>query len=468
VEMWLRLIHGHTWAYDPVATAVHATQRPGGITQSGRAESQYYVMRGFLKNRERYRDALGFEKILQNTAHETISAAVLFGKRDDVQRIREIAWPLLRTTDRLVFNTLGRFPGVYRAVRDTHLRLKSVLTAKWPPTNGCNSDDQVLPIPSPNVPDLFDATVVIVTKNRKDELRRAVASAIEQRGRIEVLVIDDGSTDGTAEMVREEFPTARLNRVEESRGYIVNRNRAVQLARAPILVSIDDDAAFSTPTSVQQILTEFSHPRVGVVAVPSIDLNRPGSPLYRKGPPDQDSIWVVDTFRGTAYAARRDVFMALGGYREKFFHQSEEQEYALRMLDRGYVTRLGSTDPIHHFESPRRDRTRIVLYSTRNAILFTWYNVPMPYFLVHMPAVLFNSIVRCIRIGWVAATFQGTAAGIRAVVEERRRRRPVSGRTYRLSRQLRKSNIMRLEDIEPFLSPIAPEVSQLESAVAVN
>jgi glycosyltransferase involved in cell wall biosynthesis len=47
-----------------------------------------------------------------------------------------------------------------------------------------------------------DATVVITTKDRKGELRTAVQSAVEQTADPEVLVLDDGSTDGTAEMAR--------------------------------------------------------------------------------------------------------------------------------------------------------------------------------------------------------------------------------------------------------------------------
>ena len=53
----------------------------------------------------------------------------------------------------------------------------------------------------------YEATIVIVTKNRKEELRDAVLSALNQVGRLEILVIDDGSTDGTSEMIRAEFPT---------------------------------------------------------------------------------------------------------------------------------------------------------------------------------------------------------------------------------------------------------------------
>ena len=68
------------------------------------------------------------------------------------------------------------------------------------------------------------STVVITTKNRKDELRTALQSTLRQTVAVEILVFDDGSTDGTSQMVAAEFPQARLHRVEQSLGIIEARN----------------------------------------------------------------------------------------------------------------------------------------------------------------------------------------------------------------------------------------------------
>src|ERR1700693_3169979 len=102
-----------------------------------------------------------------------------------------------------------------------------------------------------------DATVIITTKNRKDDLRKAGASALLQDARPRVLVVDDGSTDGTSDMIRAEFPTVQFERVEQSRGYIVQRNRGASLAQTPFIISIDDDAVFSSPQVVSQTIAEF-------------------------------------------------------------------------------------------------------------------------------------------------------------------------------------------------------------------
>jgi hypothetical protein len=61
------------------------------------------------------------------------------------------------------------------------------------------------------------ASLVITTRNRRDDLRTVLRSAVQQAGLPEIIVIDDGSNDGTAEMVRVEFPSVIVHRREDSR-----------------------------------------------------------------------------------------------------------------------------------------------------------------------------------------------------------------------------------------------------------
>src|SRR5437016_3111522 len=83
--------------------------------------------------------------------------------------------------------------------------------------------------------------ILIATRNRKEELRVALASAFAQTAQSEVVVIDDGSSDGTPDMVRAEFRQAVLLRRDESRGLIVRRNEGARLTKGDVIFSIDDD-----------------------------------------------------------------------------------------------------------------------------------------------------------------------------------------------------------------------------------
>jgi len=294
------------------------------------------------------------------------------------------------------------------------------------------------------------ASVVISTKSRKDELRHALKSCVAQdgfsTGEIEVLVIDDGSTDGTADVVRSEFPDVRLVRFEQSEGLIVQRNRGVELARAPIAIIIDDDALFSTPNVVRGIVADFDHARVGALAVPMHDMCYPDTSLKQRAPDDHDVLWMAH-FKGTAQALRRSVFQRVGGFRASLVHQCEEMDYCLRMLAAGYVVRAGRGDPIHHFESVRRDKTRQMRFNARNHILGLWHNVPMPMFLWRLPAVVAQIIVFGIRLGYIKATAHGFWQAFKGIVSGKEPRRPVTADQFRLFRHLWKAAPMRLAEL---------------------
>lgn len=302
----------------------------------------------------------------------------------------------------------------------------------------------------------MQASIIIATKDRKDELRRAIASALQQQEPIEILVLDDGSNDGTSEMVKTEFPEVRLNRTAMSLGQSTQRNRGTLLASNEIVFSIDDDAEFSTPRVVEQILTEFSDPRIAAVAIPYVEPHKSRHQFQKA--PSADDTWITESFRGTAYAVRREVFLKLGGYREQIIGQNEEPDFCIRLLDSGFVIALGSEDNITHHESPKRDWRRQDFYGRKNDILFAWRNVPLPYLPAHLLGTTLNGLTHAIGAK-SASDLKGIISAYSEIVLNRHCRRPVSRSTYRLHRLLKKRGPKRLTEIKPFLSPLKSQRS---------
>ena len=279
------------------------------------------------------------------------------------------------------------------------------------------------------------ATVMIATKNRRDDLRRAILSCVRQTITPEVIVLDDGSTDDTPDMVQRDFPGVRYYRSEVSLSATVQRNRGVKLASGDIVFSIDDDAEFTSPGTIEQTLAEFASPLIGVVAIPLVNVNTSSAVLQRA--PSCEGIFLLDTFWGGACAMRREVFLRVGGYREYLRQQYEEEDLAIRILDAGYLTRLGNADPIYHYESPVRDNRRRDIFGGRNKILIAWYNVPMPELLFHLPGTCIKTVMFGIRRGHAWRWILGLAKGFATCVTQFRERRPVRHETYRLFRHLR-------------------------------
>jgi GT2 family glycosyltransferase len=288
------------------------------------------------------------------------------------------------------------------------------------------------------------ASVVITTRNRRDDLRQAINSALAQTVDVEVIVIDDASTDGTAAMVEGEYPQVRLFRDEQPRGYILQRNRAAGLARAPFIVSIDDDARLVSSRTVEQTLRDFEDERVGVVAIPYADL-RPRL-VVRQQPPDHHRTWATFRCIGTAHAVRRDLFLDVGGYRPGFVSRCEEADFCVRLLDKGYVTRLGRADLIHHMAAPRDEGDNMHMQA-RNDLLHAWANVPLPF----LPLRLITVTARHL---WWGAVLRhplrvatGLVLGYRDMTRGTLPRRPVSPATHRIDRRLRRRGPMPMSEV---------------------
>lgn len=289
------------------------------------------------------------------------------------------------------------------------------------------------------------SSLVITTKNRKEDLRRAISSAVIQTEPMEIVVLDDGSSDDTAEMVAEEFPQVRLFRSEQSIGLVAQRNRGADLASGDIIFSIDDDAEFSTPHVVAQTVKQFSHPSIGAVAIPYIEPKK--SDICYQRAPDARGVWVTESFRGTAYAVKREIFNQLGGFRADIVHQGEELDFCIRLLARRSLVRLGTGDPIMHYEAIRRDWGRMDYYGRRNDVLFAWRNVPLPYLLAHLAGTTVNGVKLAFSCNRHAQMLLGLSSAYRDIVLNRAKSCPVSKQTYRLHRILKKEGPRTLQDV---------------------
>ena len=302
------------------------------------------------------------------------------------------------------------------------------------------------------------ATIVISTHNRKEILRRSILSALNQSVSVEVIVADDRSTDGTADMVRTEFPQVRFYQFGRRLGPSFLRNRAIQLASAELVFPIDDDSIFSSSHVVEQTIKEFGNPRVAAVAIPFVNPRLDWT--QRQLAPDRQRLWITHAFVGAAHAVRRSVFLKMDGYREHFFYMGEEGDLCVRFLAAGFVVRLGIADPIFHMESIQRDVPLADFYGRRNDVLFTWHNVPMPWFPIHLIGTTINGLRCAFRFRRLPSMLKGIIAGYSEFLFGQQARQPLSPNLYRLQRRLKKRGPQPLETIESELPPLPRDQSR--------
>jgi N-acetylglucosaminyl-diphospho-decaprenol L-rhamnosyltransferase len=110
-------------------------------------------------------------------------------------------------------------------------------------------------------------SVVVVTHNNRDLIDpclRAIGSSVGDRA-VEVIVVDNASTDGTRELIEDGTRDVELIALQENVGFAQGVNRAIATARGRYLALVNSDA-FPDPGCLQE-LVEFleAHPRVGIV-----------------------------------------------------------------------------------------------------------------------------------------------------------------------------------------------------------
>jgi len=183
----------------------------------------------------------------------------------------------------------------------------------------------------------MDVSVIIPTRNKKDDLRRCLQAVLAQQlhGAFEVLVCDDGSTDGTPEWIGRWFASeSRLRCLSQApRGPAAARNLGIRRARAPLIAMTDDDT-IPQPGWLEalRVAAGFQGPPDGVLGVEGrVTAGRPLGPCETAPVNDSGGVYLTCN---ALY--RRDALIEAGGFDERFpFPAFEDCDLAARIGHRG-------------------------------------------------------------------------------------------------------------------------------------
>jgi N-acetylglucosaminyl-diphospho-decaprenol L-rhamnosyltransferase len=228
------------------------------------------------------------------------------------------------------------------------------------------------------------AVIVVATHNRRDQLARTLPHHLALPDRPHVVVVDDGSTDGSAAAVSEAFPAVEVIRLERSIGSAA-RNVGARAAGTPYVAFTDDDAWWE-PGAIQRACELMdAHPRLAVVQ-PHIRVGadeRPdpvcaemaGSPLPKAA--DQPGHPLL-SFVACAVVVRVEAFLAAGGFHERFGVGGEEELLGWDLAAGGWLMSYAPEIAAHH-DPPRSSRWRPQRRQTlvRNALWTTWLRRPL-------------------------------------------------------------------------------------------
>ena len=244
---------------------------------------------------------------------------------------------------------------------------------------------------------LPELTVVVVTCNARALLEDCLASLGEQdypARCIEILVYDNGSSDGTGEWLAHEHPSVRVLAARENTGFAAPNNRAAEAAASPLLCLVNNDMRFAR-TFLRELVTVRA--ATGAACVGARILTVDGSRIefdsgtmsfYGHGAPwrhgenadrhaaetaARDSLFAS----GGAMLVEREAFLRAGGFDESYFAYFEDVDLGWRLWALGERCVQAPAARAYHREHASEHLLapgRRMAMLERNALCSVWKN----------------------------------------------------------------------------------------------
>jgi hypothetical protein len=212
-------------------------------------------------------------------------------------------------------------------------------------------------------------SVIVLSLNGEDVIRECLDTLrLNDYPNFEMMVVNNGSTDRTPEIVANEYPDVQLVNLPENRGYAGGMNEGIKACAGDIIVPLNDDTIL-TPTVVREIVEPLrGDPAIGIVGCKILYPDRatiqhaggvigPDGSTEHIGYQEEDRGQHdverdVDYVTGCMIAIRRELFEQLGLYDDRYFPTYyEEVEFAVRARRAGYRIVYAPRALLYHIES---------------------------------------------------------------------------------------------------------------------
>lgn len=251
-------------------------------------------------------------------------------------------------------------------------------------------------------------SIIIVTWNSKTHLQRCLAALLSQTiQNFEVIIIDNGSTDGSVNTVENDYPNLdmRIQRLDSNFGFAAANNIGARLARGRWLALLNADAFPEMDWLEKFIKATEEYPAFSCFSSCQIQANHPefldgtGDSYHVSGvawrrninyPVHQSGSNIEEIFSPCAAASfyLRDAFLEVGGFDEDFFSYFEDVDLGFRLRLRGYRSLYVPDAVVHHIGSASLGvNSNFSLYHSHRNLVWTFFkNMPTALLLKYLPA----------------------------------------------------------------------------------
>ena len=204
-------------------------------------------------------------------------------------------------------------------------------------------------------------SVLIVTWNRKKDVLETVESVYEQTYQnFEIIVVDNGSDDGTIVALRLFRPEVRIVALDRNIGISAGRNAGIRIARGEIIFCLDSDASLHHNALTNLVNRFQADLDIGVINSKIVNAytreldGGPGWAYSEEQKANQNVEFLSWSFSEGGAAIRKQVFDQIGLFWELLFFGCEGQEFSLRVWDAGYKVLYYPEFIVYHRASPQQ------------------------------------------------------------------------------------------------------------------
>ena len=231
-------------------------------------------------------------------------------------------------------------------------------------------------------------SIVIPNWNGEKKLKQNLPQVLKVRGVDEIIVVDDGSDDGSVNLIKSEFPNINLIKKDKNSGFSSTVNRGVKNCKGDLVFLLNNDAVPSHDC-VEKVLKYFKNSKVF-----SVGFNTGGSWAWAKfhdgffwhgqsgEKPNEahQTLWVS----GGSGIFRKSIWEELKGLDELFdpFYE-EDVDLGYRATKRGYINLWDPSAKVEHYKQKgvieeNFSKEYITKIAQRNQLIFIWKNITNP------------------------------------------------------------------------------------------
>lgn len=264
---------------------------------------------------------------------------------------------------------------------------------------------------------MIKTTIVIPNYNGIEYIENCLKSVLTSSADVKITVVDNGSTDGSLELVKEKFPMVRLIELDSNTGFCHACNEGIKAADTKYIYLLNNDTTIESETvarleqtldkddkafCVQSRMMRMSDPRyidsagdyycaLGWAFADGKDVNVTGSDVFSHG------VHKITSGCGGATLYRKDVIEKIGALDENHFAYLEDVDWGLRAYIFGYHCLVNLDSIVLHAGSgasgSRHNEFKVKL-SSKNSVYIIYKNMPVLMLILNLPFILIGYLIK--------------------------------------------------------------------------